>query len=338
MIQKNFPGEIRTEKPSAGLTACERVFSWSGDMRLEWETDQNAMRTIQRTGLKWSPKTVSVTEIDVKTSRHNHARKQAIIETNVDDYADSMSQGDVFPKIVLARIDGAGKFLVAGGNHRLAAAIKIGATEIDAMVVECDHAMFSLLCPALNLYVGQREDRSVRVLQAADAVARLGISHKQAAKEYKVPVSSVSTAVGEAKVIISAARLGIKADTLPSSYLRVITSVESDATLLPLAIELARTKLNTDEVRAVISEARKLPTEADRVAMLNEKIQDAKRITLSGRIPTQPTRSKVMRCVTTLENTIATGVTLSNLQITPGEAAEIAVKLRKMAAILMVAK
>lgn len=338
MIQKNFPGEIRIEKPSAGLTACERVFSWSDDMRLEWETDENAMRTIRRTGLTWSPKTVSVTEIDVKTSRHNHARKQAIIEANVDDYADSMSQGDVFPKIVLARIDGSGKLLVAGGNHRLAAAIKIGVTEIDAMVVECEQAMFSLLCPALNLYVGQREDRSVRVLQAADAVARLGISHKQAAKEYRVPVSSVSIAVGESRVIVSAAKLGIKADALPTSYLRVITPVESDAALLPLAIELAKTKLNCEEVRVVISEARKLPTEADRVAMLKEKIQDAKRITLSGRIPTQPTRSKVMRCVTTLENTITTGMTLSNLQVTPKEAAEIAYKLKEMASSLLSAK
>jgi hypothetical protein len=175
-------------------------------------------------------------------------------------------------------------------------------------------------------------------LQAADAVARLGISHKQAAKEYRVPVSSVSIAVGESRVIVSAARLGIKADTLPASYLRVITPVESDATLLPLAIELARTKLNCEEVRAAISDARKLPTEADRVAMLKEKIQDAKRITLSGRIPTQPIRSKVMRCVTTLENTITTKVTLSSLQVTPKEASEIACKLREMIEILMVAK
>jgi hypothetical protein len=175
-------------------------------------------------------------------------------------------------------------------------------------------------------------------LQAADAVARLGISHKQAAKEYRVPVSSVSIAVGESRVIVSAARLGIKADTLPASYLRVITPVESDATLLPLAIELARTKLNCEEVRAAISEARKLPTEADRVAMLKEKIQDAKRITLSGRIPTQPIRSKVMRCVTTLENTITTKVTLSSLQVTPKEASEIACKLKEMIANLLSAK
>jgi hypothetical protein len=338
MIRKIFSGEIRIEKPSASLTACERVFSWIDDMRLEWETDDNATRTIRRAGLKWVPKTVSVAEIDVKTSRHNHARKQAIIDANVDDYADAMSQGDVFPKIVLAKIDGGSKFIVAGGNHRLAAAIKIGVTEIDVMVVECSSAMFSLLCPALNLYVGQREDRSVRVSQAADAVVRLGISQKQAAQEYKVPVASVSHAVAEARVIVSAARLGIKADTLPTSYLRVIVPVESDATLLPLAIELSKTKLNTEEVRRVVSEARKLPTEADRVAMLKEKIEDAKKITLSGRIPTQPTRSKVMRCVTTLENTIIKGMTLSSLQITRSEALEIARKLEQMATSLLDAK
>lgn len=299
-------------------------------MRIEWTNDDNAMVTIKRMGLKWSPETVPISLIDVKTSRHNHARKKAIIESNVEDYADAMQRGDVFPKIVLARIDGGKTLLVAGGNHRLAAAIKLGVTEIDAMVVECDRGMFALLCPALNLYVGQREDRSVRIAQAADAVSRLGLTHKQAAEEYRVPVSSVSNAVGENRVVVAAARLGIKADDLPSSYLRAICPVEADAVLLPLAIELAKTKLNCEEVRSVLHDARKQPTEADRVAMLTEKIKDAKKITLSGRIATQPNRARITRCITMLENTITKGATLAQLQISQSEATQIILQLGKV--------
>lgn len=296
-------------------------------MRLNWKNDDDAISTINRMGIAWSIVTVPISAIDVKTSRHNHARKTAIITTNVDDYADAMDRGDVFPKIVIARVDGAHQWLVAGGNHRLAAAIKNGATEIDAIAVECDKGLFSLLCPALNLYVGQREDRSVRVSQAADAVMRLGITQKQAAEEYRVPAQSVSNAICEARAVVSAARLGIKADGLSPALLRSVAVVESDSVLLPLAIELARTKLGSDEVRSAVSEAKKLPTEADRVAMLKEKIQTAKKITLSGRVQTQATRSRIMRCVTILEKTAVENVALSQLQITMNEAAAIAVKL-----------
>jgi hypothetical protein len=304
-------------------------------MRLEWKTDDDAVKTINRMGIEWELATVSISSIDVKTSRHNHARKKAIIETNVDDYADAMDRGDVFPRIVLARVDGGKQWIVAGGNHRIAAAIKAGATEVDAYTIECDKSLFSILCPALNLYVGQREDRSVRIAQAADAVARLGVTQKQAAEDYRVPVSSVNHAVTEAKVVISAAKLGIKADDLPSSFLRAISPVEGDSVLLPLAVELAKTKLNCEEIRSAVSQARKMPTEADRVCVLKEKIQAAKKITLSGRIQTQPTRARIMRCVTILEKAISDGVTFTQLQITKSEAIEIINKMHSWKARLL---
>ena len=147
-------------------------------MRIKWKNDEDAIVTVNRIGLKWSYATVPASNIDEKRSKHNHARKTAIIQQNVEDYADAMERGDVFPMIVVARIDGDKKLVIAGGNHRYQAAVKQGVTEFDAMVVECDAAMFSILCPALNLYVGQREDRNVRVEQAADAAIRLGITAK----------------------------------------------------------------------------------------------------------------------------------------------------------------
>lgn len=300
-------------------------------MRLNWKNDDDAITTLNRMGVVWSLKTVAVSEIDVKTSRHNHARKKAIIDSNVDDYSDAMDRGDVFPKIVLARVDGAKEWLVAGGNHRLAAAIKLGLDEVDVIVVECDKSMFSLICPALNLYVGQREDRAVRVAQAADAAERLGISAKQAADEYRVPKSSVCHAISERKVVVAAARMGVKIDNMASSTLRAVALVESDAVLLPLAIELAKTKLNSEEVRAAVSQAKKQPTEADRVAMLRGKIQTAKQVTISGRIHKLPTRMSIRRCVTTLKKTITTESTLTQLQITKDEAMGYALVLSAMA-------
>jgi hypothetical protein len=301
-------------------------------MRIKWKNDDDAIVTVNRIGLKWSYATVQSSSIDEKRSKHNHARKTAIIPQNVDDYADAMERGDVFPMIVVARIDGDKKLVIAGGNHRYQAAIKQGSTEFDAMVVECDAAMFSILCPALNLYVGQREDRNVRVDQAADAVMRLGITCKSAADDYRVPANSVNHRVNEKRVAVAAAKMGIRVDHLQSGYLKLLTPIMTDAAMLPLAIELCNTKLGVDGVRESLKQARDLPLERDRMAAISQSISDAKRITVSGRVPKQPVRASIMRSLTTISAAVKKeGASLCSLQISNTEAMNIAMDLRETA-------
>lgn len=300
-------------------------------MRIKWKNDEDAIVTVNRIGLKWNYATITASSIDEKRSKHNHARKTAIIQQNVDDYSDAMERGDVFPMIVVARIDGEKKMVIAGGNHRYQAAIKNGVTEFDAMVVECDAAMFSILCPALNLYVGQREDRNVRVEQAADAVIRLGITAKAAAEDYRVPVSSVSHCINEKRVIVAAAKLGIRTEHLHGGYLRVLSPITTDSALLPLAIELCNTRLGVEDVRVSLKHARELPTEKDRVAALSQSISDAKRITVSGRVAKQPVRAAIMRSLTTMSSAIKKeDASLCSLQINKTEAMSIAAELLKV--------
>lgn len=300
-------------------------------MRINWKNDDDAIATIRKFGLVPERKVIYSSEIDVKKSRHNHARRTAIIEQNVDDYADAMAAGDVFPEIVVARIDGAKTLVIAGGNHRYAAAIKNDASELDVIFIECDARTFELLCPALNLYVGQREDRATRVQQAADASMRMGITIKQAAEEYRVPLQSVTNAVAIKKVVIEASKMGQRADDLAPGYLRNLAPIMTDATLLPLAIELCRTKINAEDVRVAVKQSRELPTEADRVQSLRKSIADAKRITVSGRIPKQPVRASLMRSVTSIETAIGKGDNLCALQVTKEEAVQITAKLRMFA-------
>lgn len=301
-------------------------------MRIKWKNDEDAIVTVNRIGLKWSYATVPASNIDEKRSKHNHARKTAIIQQNVEDYADAMERGDVFPMIVVARIDGDKKLVIAGGNHRYQAAVKHGVTEFDAMVVECDAAMFSILCPALNLYVGQREDRNVRVEQAADAAIRLGITAKSAAEDYRVPVSSVSHCINEKRVVVAAAKLGIRADHLSGGYLRILAPIITDAALLPLAIDLCNTHIGVEDVRVSLKQARELPLEKDRVAAMSQSISDAKRITVSGRVPKQPVRASIMRSLTTISAAVKKDeASLCSLQISKAEALSIALELRETA-------
>jgi len=300
-------------------------------MRINWKQDDDAILAINRLGLTSEIKTVPVHQIDAKKSRHNHARAIAIINQNVDDYSDAMGRGDVFPMIVVARVDGGKQLLIAGGNHRYSAAVNNGVTELDGILVECDSRTFEVLCPALNLYVGQREDRAVRVTQAADAVIRLGITMKAAADDYRVPITAVTTAVAVKKVVIEASRMGVRADDITNGHLKLLPPIMTDAVLLPLAIDLCRTKLNCDEVRVLLKNARDLPTEADRVEAIKEAIQNAKRITVSGRISRQPVRAAVMRSLTTIETAMKKARTLCELQLTKQEASEVSIRLKTMA-------
>jgi hypothetical protein len=241
-----------------------------------------------------------------------------------------MARGDVFPVIVVARIDGAIRLVIAGGNHRFKAACALGVKEFDVILVECDYAMFSLLCPALNLYVGQREDRSVRIQQAADAVRRLNITAKAAAEEYKVPVHAVSSAVSDRNVIHQAALSGVSVETLPSAYLRVLSPIIKDRAMLPLAAELCKTKKNSEDVRQILKDVRELPNEKERLDALQAIINDTKRVTVNGRAAKLPARAMLMRSVSTIENIIEDAEGLWTLQITETEAKEMYTKLKKL--------
>lgn len=303
-------------------------------MQLIWKTDNDAVACITRLGLAWEMASIPAKAIDVPSSRRNHARSVPIISGNVDDYADAMAAGDVFPTIVAARIGTNKDYVIAGGNHRLAAALRLGVTEFNAIVVTCQEREFFLLCPALNMYVGQREDRGQRARHAAHAVERLGISVKQAAEDYKVPASSVSNYVTDMRIVVAATRSGLRVDHLPPAALRQLGPYLNDAVLLPLGVELVRTRISPDEVRAILKSVRGLPNEIARVQSLKQHIESAKQITVGGRVTKQPIRSAINRSVTILTHHITEKVTPCAIQMTEQETAKLSDTLRRLWTIL----
>ena len=123
----------------------------------------------------------------------------------------------------------------------------------------------------------------------------------------------------------------MRADNITNGHLKLLPPIMNDTVLLPLAIELCRTKLNCDEVRHLLKNARDLPTEAARVTAIKEAIQNAKRITVSGRVPRQPVRAAVMRSITTIETAMKKARTLCEMQLTKQEASEVSIRLKAIA-------
>jgi hypothetical protein len=79
---------------------------------------------------------------------------------NTLDYALSQEGGAVFPAPVIAKVEGKGKLLIAGGNHRIGASELNGHESVMSHVISVDEHEFLLLAKLLNRVEGARLDRS----------------------------------------------------------------------------------------------------------------------------------------------------------------------------------
>ena len=299
-------------------------------MYLKWRFDSDAAKVITSMGLSHETGIITAAVIDVTKSRHNHARAagMALINDNVEDYHDAMERGDEFPSIVVARIDDGAKYVIAGGNHRHAAAVKLGVSEFEAIIVRCTAMEFDLLCPKLNMYVGQMEGREARVEAAADRVVRMGITHKLAAQEFRVSVWQVGDAVRMRAGEAAAARLGHSITGTNAANVRLLSSIRENDNELNAAILFAKTNPTATEMADLIKDAKLLGTESERVACFEKATSARKKITASGRITKTPARSAVLRASKTLTNIACSGVSLCQLQMTKSEVKELVIALR----------
>ena len=316
------------------------VFSWSGEMYLKWRFDSDAAKVITSMGLSHETGIITAAVIDVTKSRHNHARAagMALISNNVEDYHDAMERGDEFPSIVVARIDDGAKYVIAGGNHRHAAAVKLGVSEFEAIIVRCTAMEFDLLCPKLNMYVGQMEGRDARVEAAADRVVRMGITHKLAAQEFRVSVGQVGDAVRMRAGEAAAARLGHSITSMNAANVRLLSSIRENDNELNAAILYAKTNPTSTEMAHIIKTVKLLGTEGERVRAIENETAARKKVTANGRITKTPVRSSILRASKTLSNIASNGVTLCQLQMTQIEVEEMMIELARVLRALSVAK
>lgn len=87
-------------------------------------------------GVKWEfHPTLDVDQFDADKSLHNQARFEPIDEKRVESYVEAMRRGDKFPPVLAhGRM---GKLILAGGNHRLQAAIR-ARKPLDTYVISGD--------------------------------------------------------------------------------------------------------------------------------------------------------------------------------------------------------
>jgi ParB-like chromosome segregation protein Spo0J len=301
--------------------------------QVRWKVDDQATEILRQHGVSWSVTTVDDSQIDLDQSRHNGARQVAIDKLQVQDYVSAMESGDTFPCITLARIEGRGKYIIVGGNHRHAAATSLGCKSFLAICLDCDARDFHLLRIGLNATHGLSETREMRIQQAVELVLSQNMRAAEVSSLLRLPPSTINQAVRVRELESSIVRAGLSKTGINETNMLNLTRLAKEARLLPLGLELARSAATTSEVRDVIKDAMQQPTEEQRI----EYIADALR--RFGPQPDKPTksvrvrrvRSQVAHHLTALENISEKVADLCQAQMSSQEAAVMSDRLMKLA-------
>jgi ParB-like chromosome segregation protein Spo0J len=294
--------------------------------KMQWKTDDVAMEICSSIDSKARLTEVRVGQIDKSASRHNGARREPYHADLVAEYAAAMRRGDMFPCIVLAQIDNATKLVVAGGNHRFAAAQSLGCESVQAIVLKCTQAEFRLLSKRLNTTNGLRETTEDRAEGAADLVIHANFKQADAAAAMGVAKATVQAVLTKRKIEELAADCN-RDITITSGLAGEFGGLVADQDITSELLDYIACKPSVTEARLVGKDVRAATSAAGRKEVLRLA---AEVLAAQKRKPKQPrlqTRANVTRGVRTLENNIIGARTLCRLQMSQAEALEMATKL-----------
>ena len=286
---------------------------------IKWEIDRQAAAICSEFG-DWKQQTITQAEIDETASRHNSARREKFDSQLAEEYAAAMRDGAVFPCIVCVRIDGQGKWIIAGGNHRHAAARKLKESEFPAIVMSLSRADFALLAKRLNVTNGKREDSRARAEAAADLVRLGGRSIRDAAKAMGVSTQSVAAVIAYRELEETSLRLGYGPVSITPTVAEAAKPLFVDADLAPHCLQLLALKPTAKEMNELAASVRKGKSLSERTAMIDAAIESRRsEMKVTGGAK-KPIKAALVRGARLVENTLNGGDSLCYLQMTTEEA------------------
>jgi len=297
----------------------------------DWVIDNAAAAELDGMGVTWEVRHIDHAQINVGESRQNGARRHRLDESAVADYRESMERGDTFPMIVVCKISGNAGYVIAGGNHRHAAAVGMSSDSFPAMCCSVSAVQFAILSRRLNRTNGKRETRADRIKQAAELVAVYGLTQQAAADAMDVPAGALGKEIRATEVRQEiAAVTGNDCSEVSNTTVLAMSPCKGDHNVLRQLAALAKTGAGSEEMASVVREARTLTTEAAKVAFVAGRIKERKRATVGGRDVSLHIASGFRRITTQLENIIARGESC-NMQMEEPELAAIAQRLKAAA-------
>lgn len=260
--------------------------------------DPNVETFLDEHGLGWQyVPTLTLGDVDRKRSLANQARPFVQIDPSmVERYAQAMKHGADFPALVVYKHKA--RFVIMGGNHRLAAADQIGRPTFDAYVVT-PHSTRSIEVATwgLNYLEGVAPGAQEARAHALRLMEEHGFTATAAARYVGMSPSYVQTIRREARMRERLRRCGWSGRSLGKSIVLALNSIRSDERLratFPLLDIAARVSpAHLTPLLSAIAEAESITATEELVADAVPRLIESAGLTRRTARPTSSPRSQL---------------------------------------------
>jgi ParB-like chromosome segregation protein Spo0J len=292
-----------------------------------WMREPQAEAYLTEINVAWSyVRRVPVGLIDVGRSLRNNARiGLAVDQDYVTQYADAMRRGDTIPTMV-AFMERDGTYTLAGGNHRLPAAISAGRTHVDLYVVHCnDQAVRDMIPANLNRWHGRAVAASERVEQALAWQQKYGRTTRQASLFFGIPEKTIQHALREKGREKRFQLAGLTPGLVTMRVERRLNRIVNDAPLrdaYDLAVKAKLTDLEANQLTQELMEERSEEGQHDIIRRWRERDDLKLRMAERRRAPnaassaSQRTSSRLFAALGSAANLLAAHTTRASLGLT----------------------
>lgn len=233
-----------------------------------------AERLLAELGLDWELQRIPITQIDRTASLANQARFEPVQEALVERYTTALSQGAVFPPIIVGIVNG--KYVVADGNHRFLANEAADRDSILVYSFTISRDDFTTLSALANTRLnGAENTMSERLAHANDAVNR-GANSVDAAIQFGVTPNALATYRKAEATRLRLTALGMSVSSyagLSDHALSKITTGMTDEAVR-LAIDALNKGISPQRVFDAISGTQKVQPYSARVELQTAQLQE----------------------------------------------------------------
>lgn len=306
---------------------------------VNWIDDIPGMSVIDSLGLACTTMTVEIRAIDKKESAQNRARDTPLDRERAHGIARAIGQNIPIPRLVFRKrkIGAKVSYVVAGGNHRLHAINDVICKDdvVEAHVVDCSNEEFELLCRLLNTVVGEGASKSVRIIQATDAVDRLGFPISKAADMYHISRNDLKKSIQSRDIRTKFELTGKKVS--PSQINSIgMRCIDNDNVMKAMLPVIAKHSLTQAQIRDMSKRCEEQKTEQDMILAVlsyDEEIEKTKE-----RPTPRPRRANFLRLLGGIETSMigasSSKTLLEYLQFSDEESEEVRQRCKKLANIL----
>jgi len=280
---------------------------------MRWRDDPNLESVLRELKLSHEIRSVPIAEIDFRQTEENLGRiGRGVNRELVEEYALAMvANGDVFPRPAVVRFRK--KLVLAAGMHRILAAQKAGATEIECYFVEVEREEDLLLLSVMsNAKEGSRVSRDERV-ELAVSLVEGGARIVDVCRRLRLAPSVVKLRTRANRTQKRLQEIGLGDYQFSCSTLDVLGRLNNDKALAAAAEAAHKHPISATALENIINPALSKRTEAQQIAAIEEEVgrwlrENDRDVDGQPRPIRQAKRTKFLRTLHALQRMLASEI------------------------------